>query len=494
MSSIDPRRTAVIAVHYQNDIVGPDGAFAPFFHAEVERVGVIPTTARLLDAARAAGTKVAYTRVAFQPGYPDLVANSPLLGIVVQQKCLVDGTPGAAIVDELAPRDGDIVVTHQRVTGFQASELDVLLRGSGVDTVVVIGVATNASVEGTARAASDLGYRTIVVSDACSAGSDAAHQASLESLGLLAEITTTDELLTALATAPAGDGRTGTTTDTPVWVALGAVEHRLRYVDVGPWRTRVLEAGQGAPVICMPGTGGHLEAYAHNIGALAEQYHVVAYDWPGHGYTTHAKADLELDTYVGHLVDLMDVLGFDKAHLIGESLGGWVAVKFAAAHPDRVGKLVLDTPGGTMARPDVMEKIRSLSQAAADDPTPERIRARLEWLMADPGTVTDELVEIRRRIYARPGFADSMRQILCLQDPEIRRRNLITDDDLAAVPGPALVVWTSDDPSGPAGAGIEMADKIRGGRFELIPGAGHWPQWEQRDRFNQLVLAFLADQ
>ena len=59
-------------------------------------------------------------------------------------------------------------------------------------------------------------------------------------------------------------------------------------------------------------------------------------------------------------------------------------MKFAAAHPDRAGKLVLDTPGGTMARPEVMEKIRSLSQAAADDPTPERIRARLEWLMADP--------------------------------------------------------------------------------------------------------------
>ncbi|WP_214369695.1 alpha/beta fold hydrolase [Pseudonocardia sp. H11422] len=282
--------------------------------------------------------------------------------------------------------------------------------------------------------------------------------------------------------------------DTPVWVALGATEHRIHYIDVGPWRTRVLEAGQGEPLVLMPGTGGHLEAYAHNVAALAEHFHVIAYDYPGHGYTTHAKADLELDTYVGHLSGLMDALGVDKAHLNGESLGGWVAVKFAAAHPERVGKLVLNTPGGTMARPEVMEKIRSLSQAAADDPTEERIRARLEWLMADPATVTDELVAIRRTIYARPGFADSMRHILCLQDPEIRRRNLVTDADLAAVPGPALVVWTSDDPSGPAGAGLEMADKITGGRFELITGAGHWPQWEQRDEFNQLVLAFLTEQ
>jgi 2-hydroxy-6-oxonona-2,4-dienedioate hydrolase len=139
-----------------------------------------------------------------------------------------------------------------------------------------------------------------------------------------------------------------------------------------------------------------------------------------------------------------------------------------------------------------MERIRSLSQAAADDPTEAHIRARLEWLMADPATVTDELVAIRRAIYARPGFGDSMRHILCLQDPEIRRRNLVTDEELAAVPHGALVIWTSDDPSGPAAAGMDMAEKITGGRFELVTGAGHWPQWEQRDRFNELVLDFLG--
>jgi 2-hydroxy-6-oxonona-2,4-dienedioate hydrolase len=283
-------------------------------------------------------------------------------------------------------------------------------------------------------------------------------------------------------------------TDTPVWVALGATEHQIRYLDVAGWRTRILEAGQGDPLILLPGTGGHLEAYAHNVPAFAEHCRVIAYDYPGHGYTTHAEVDLELDAYVNHLTDLLDALGIEKAHLNGESLGGWVAIKFAAAHPDRVGKLVLNTPGGTMARPEVMERIRGLSQAAADDPTDERIRARLEWLMADPATVTDELVAIRRTIYAQPGFADSMRHILCLQDPDIRRRNLVTDDELAAVPGPAMVVWTSNDPSGPAGAGLEMAQKITQGRFELITGAGHWPQWEQRDRFNELVLAFLAEE
>ena len=203
MTTIDPTRTALVAVHMQNDIVGADGAFAPFFRAEIERVGTIPTAARLLDAARAAGVPVVYTRVAWRPDYSDLHANSPLLNIVVQQNCLVDGTPGAAIIDELAPQHSDRIVTHQRVGGFHNSELDKVLRSAGVDTVVFFGVATNASVEGTARAASDLGYRVVVVSDACSAATPEAHAASLESLGLLAEIITTDELIASFAPQPA---------------------------------------------------------------------------------------------------------------------------------------------------------------------------------------------------------------------------------------------------------------------------------------------------
>jgi 2-hydroxy-6-oxonona-2,4-dienedioate hydrolase len=112
--------------------------------------------------------------------------------------------------------------------------------------------------------------------------------------------------------------------------------------------------------------------------------------------------------------------------------------------------------------------------------------------MADPASVTDELVDIRRRIYAQPGFATSMRHLLCLQDPEIRRRNLLTDAELAAVTGPALVVWTSDDPSGPAAAGLAMAEKMPDARFEVIKDAGHWPQWEQAETFNAMALEFLT--
>jgi 2-hydroxy-6-oxonona-2,4-dienedioate hydrolase len=276
-----------------------------------------------------------------------------------------------------------------------------------------------------------------------------------------------------------------------IWTDLNRTALALTYVDVGPWRTRVLDAGTGTPLVFMHGSGGHVEAYARNVAPLAQHHRVVAFDAPGHGWTTTADHDLEIDEYVEHLLGLLDALGVDRTDLSGESLGGWTAMRFAARHPDRVRRLVLNTPGGTLASEEVMERIRRLSQEAADSPTQELIRRRLEWLMADPASVTDELVRTRREIYARPGFAKSMSHILCLQQLDVRRRNMIRDEELEAITAPTLVVWTSHDPSGPAHAGQYIAGKIPDSRFELIDEAGHWPQWEQADAFNALVHDFL---
>jgi biuret amidohydrolase len=195
---IEPGRTAIVAVDFQNDVVGPDGAFAPMFRAEVERANAIPVVAGLLDGARTAGVKVVYSRATFQPGYPELVPNIPLFANVAQQGCLVDGTAGAAIIDAVAPQGGDVVLTHHRVSCFHGTELDVVLRGAGIDTVVLAGVATNLAVESSARAGADLGYRVLVVSDACSTTSQTAHDASLASLAMFAEIVPARDLLAAL--------------------------------------------------------------------------------------------------------------------------------------------------------------------------------------------------------------------------------------------------------------------------------------------------------
>lgn len=200
---LDSRTTALIIVHCQGDVVGPDGAFADFFYSQVVETDVIAVIGRLADSFRAASALVVYTRVAWKPDFSDLQANSPILGIVAQSGCLIDGSPLAEIVAPLTPHDTDTVVTHQRVGGFEGSNLAAVLAGKGIDTLVFGGVATNFSVEGTARTASDLGFRTVIAVDACSAADQATHEASINSLGLLAEITTVDEITAALTSSSA---------------------------------------------------------------------------------------------------------------------------------------------------------------------------------------------------------------------------------------------------------------------------------------------------
>lgn len=196
---LDPQTTAVIAVHMQGDIITPDGALGPIFATQVSERDTIAQVKRLVDAARLAGAAVVYTRVAWAPDYGDMNPNSPMLAMTVQAGSLKEGTLLAAIVDDLKPEASDIVITHKRIGGFSASNLDAELSSRGIDTVVFCGVATNVSLEGTARQASDLGYRTLIVSDACAAATREAHEASLASLGLIGDVVTLDETITALA-------------------------------------------------------------------------------------------------------------------------------------------------------------------------------------------------------------------------------------------------------------------------------------------------------
>jgi biuret amidohydrolase len=208
---LNPATTAAIVVHMQNDIVSADGALGGFFAAEAAARGVVDVIVTLLSDIRAAGATVVYTRVAFRPGFSDLVVNSPLLGMVAETQCLVDGSDKAQLVPELTVHDSDLVITHQRLGGFSNSGLELLLRNRGITTLLFAGAATNMAVEGTARQASDLGYRTLIVADACSAADEAAHTAALNSLGLLAEIVTSADIREALNHSTVNRVNTGPT-------------------------------------------------------------------------------------------------------------------------------------------------------------------------------------------------------------------------------------------------------------------------------------------
>jgi 2-hydroxy-6-oxonona-2,4-dienedioate hydrolase len=265
------------------------------------------------------------------------------------------------------------------------------------------------------------------------------------------------------------------------------------WLEAGGIRTRYLSAGDRSKplLLLLHGVGGHAEAYARNFGPHSEHFWTVAIDMIGHGWTDKPDVQYQLPDYQRHVLDVLEALGRKSAHISGESLGGWVASWLAIHNPEVVEKLVLNTAGGWTAHPEVMARIKKLSNEAAQDPTWERIRTRLEFLMCDKSTVTDDLIETRRAIYAQPGFAASMQRIMCLQEMEIRRPNMITEEQYRAISASTLVVWTSHDPTATPEEGAQIAEMIPDSHFIVMNQCGHWPQYEDAELFNRVHIDFL---
>lgn len=282
---------------------------------------------------------------------------------------------------------------------------------------------------------------------------------------------------------------------TSVWNDLNQVEFSQGFLQAGEYRTRYLHAGdESKPLLLfLHGITGHAEAYVRNLQAHAEHFNVYAIDFIGHGYSSKPDHPLEIPHYIDQVNAVLDTLGVDSAHFSGESLGGWVTARLAQTQPDRVQRVVLNTMGGTMANPKVMERLYTLSMEAAKDPSWDRVKARLEWLMADPTMVTDDLIRTRQAIFEQPDWLKAAESNMALQDLETRRRNMISDDDLRAIEAEALVVWTTKDPSGPVDEGRRIADLIPNGRLAVMEECGHWPQYEDTPTFNKLHLDFLLN-
>lgn len=278
-----------------------------------------------------------------------------------------------------------------------------------------------------------------------------------------------------------------------IWSDLTNVPFCQGFLDADGIKTRYLSSGTPDKplLILIHGTGGHAEAYSRNLAAHGEHFWTFAIDLVGHGWSDKPAIAYEIEDYGTHLLNVIKALGRDRAHVSGESLGGWVAAWLAIHHPEMVDRLVLNTSGGWTAHPNVMEQIKRLSREAVQDPNPERIRARLEFLMCDTSKVNDDLVETRRAIYAQPRFAEAMERILCLQEMEIRRRNMITDEESRSIKAPTLVLWTSHDPTATPEEGKQISEKIPGARYTVMNECGHWPQFEDPETFNRIHLDFL---
>ena len=163
---------ALLILDMQNDICN--------FHGRNEGLQrLIGSIRSFSDWARTAKIPHIYSRVAYRPSYVDGMPRVPF----VKERHLLDETqPGSWFIDELAPRDADIVVTRRRVSAFYNTDLEVVLKGLTINTLLFTGMSTARVVESTAREASDRDYRAVVISDACSADTQEKHENALKSI------------------------------------------------------------------------------------------------------------------------------------------------------------------------------------------------------------------------------------------------------------------------------------------------------------------------
>ncbi|WAC55609.1 cysteine hydrolase family protein [Gordonia sp. SL306] len=184
-------RSVLLAMDFQNGIV--DRLSSP---------DVLAPAGRAVAAARTAGVPVFFVRVAFRAGYPEVAETNQGFAAAKQHAgdTMVETGQGTQIHESLAPQAGEPIITKRRISAFTGSDLDVLLRGAGVDTLILSGISTSGVVLSTLRQAADLDYRITVLEDACADTDDTVHRVLMDAVfPRQATVTATDSWISSLS-------------------------------------------------------------------------------------------------------------------------------------------------------------------------------------------------------------------------------------------------------------------------------------------------------
>jgi len=202
----DPDRTVVLALHYQNEVLHPDGVIRlGIAEQDSGRKAVIDAATRLLVGARRLAVPIIHVRIAFDTGNRDVIQNCTIFRNVALHGAMPEGSWGAAFYEGLAPVAGELSVTHNRVNAFYQTDLQSHLENMDVGHLVIAGVATNSVVETTGRHAADVGWFVTVAKDACSAADPDLHRAALANMALLGEVEEVDAIIARHFNHASGD-------------------------------------------------------------------------------------------------------------------------------------------------------------------------------------------------------------------------------------------------------------------------------------------------
>jgi len=271
---------------------------------------------------------------------------------------------------------------------------------------------------------------------------------------------------------------------------------RLHYHEAGPAGG---EAAAGTPVVMLHGGGPGASAWSNfgrNLPVFAGHFRTLLVDQPGFGRSAKPPVAGNYFTFSADaLAGLLDELGIDRVHLIGNSLGGGTAVRFALNYPERAGRLVLMGPGGlslNVFAPDPTEGVKRLMEfSAPPGPSREKLAAFLRTLVFDQRLITDELVEERFAAASDPEALAAMASLgASFFDPATAEDGLLWRD-AHRLRNRVLLIWGREDRVNPLDGALVALKIIRRAQLHVFGGCGHWAQLEKFDEFNTLVLSFL---
>ncbi|WOQ17253.1 alpha/beta fold hydrolase [Raineyella sp. W15-4] len=268
---------------------------------------------------------------------------------------------------------------------------------------------------------------------------------------------------------------------------------QTRRIRTGGFGTSYVEAGSGArALLLLHGSGPGVSALAnwnHNIPALADNFHVVAPDIVGYGDTERPRDIIySLRVWTDHVWAFLDALGLQQVAIVGNSLGGRIALEMAHDAPERVERMVLmGSPGLGMFQTEGLTALR------AYDPSPENMEALLkEYFAVDKSIITRELVERRYAASQEPGAHEAYR--LMFFDPRHRGNELgVTEEQVRATRTRTLVIHGREDRVVPKEVGWTMANTLPNADLHMFAHCGHWTQIERSGHFNAVVTTFLQE-
>lgn len=269
-----------------------------------------------------------------------------------------------------------------------------------------------------------------------------------------------------------------------------------KLVQTPEWNIHYNEAGEGETVIMIHGSGAGATGWANfhrNVDDFVSAgYRVILMDCPGFG-----KSDPLITAEPRFVINaravkaLMDGLDIDKAHLVGNSMGGGTALGFAVASPERLGKMILMGSGGvgrtSLFTPLPMEGIKLLF-GVYREPTLENLKKMLDVFVYDSSSLTEELIDLRlQSILARPYHLENFLKSIDLSKFQMGDFT----ENLPDIKAKTLITWGRDDRFVPIDWSLKLLNGIADSRLHVFSKCGHWAQWEHAAEFNRLVIDFL---